>query len=157
MTTPPNQETGCAKRLGVRRTLLVAVVASLCAVRPNALALEAPPTAAELREEAAGSCIRAARHMGIDYAQSLDRAIAEDPAGLAALFRFTVSGWCDGAAAEGHCSILFGLLQRLGDRPFSRVLGAQKRSVRKAVFDAISPMPGWNRSSYPLTYASAPH
>jgi hypothetical protein len=75
---------------------------------------------------------------------------------LAALFRFTDTGWFDGAAAEGHCAILFGLLQRWGDRPFSRVLRAQKQSVRKAVFDAISPMPGWSRSKYPLTYASAP-
>jgi hypothetical protein len=141
----------------VTRGLQVATFALLCAVSPNAFALDPPPTATYLREEAAGPCVRAAKHAGIDYARSLDRAIAEDPAGLAALFRFTDTGWFDGAAAEGHCAILFGLLQRWGDRPFSRVLRAQKRSVRKAVFDAISPMPGWTRSNYPLTYASAPH
>src|ERR1041385_3359749 len=77
-----------------------------------------------------------------------------DPAGLATLFRFTDTAWFDGATAEGHCAILFGLLQRWGDRPFAAILRAQKRSVRKAVFDAISPMPGWARSNYPLTYAA---
>lgn len=137
--------------------LRVATIVLLSVASQSAVALEAPPTPTELREEAAGSCVRAARHAGIDYAQSLDRAIAGDPAGLAALFRFTDSGWCDGAAAEGHCAILFGLLQRWRDRAFSRVLRAQKQPVRKAVFDAISPMPGWNRSRYHLTYASAPH
>jgi hypothetical protein len=144
-------------RLGVMWTLRVATVGLVCAVSQSAFALDRPPTARELREGAAGSCVRAAKHAGIDYAQSLDRAIAQDPAGLAALFRFTDTGWFDGAAAEGHCAILFGLLQRWGDRPFSRVLRMQKRSVRKAVFGAISPMPGWNRGKYPLTYASAPH
>src|SRR6476469_4507674 len=83
------------------------------------------PTAVELRSWADGPCVRAAKHAGIDYAQALDRAIARDPAGLAVLLRFTDSGWCDGAAAEGHASILFGLLQLWGDRPFSRVLQAQ--------------------------------
>jgi hypothetical protein len=142
--------------LAITRALRVATIVLLLVVSQSLLALEAPPTATELREGAAGSCVRAAKHAGIDYAQSLDRAIAEDPAGLAALFRFTVSGWCDGAAAEGHCAILFGLLQRWGDRSFSSVLRMQKRPVRKAVFDAISSMPGWNRSRYPLTFASVP-
>jgi hypothetical protein len=141
--------------LGSTRALATVVLLSVAS--QSALALEAPPTATELREGAAGSCVRAARHAGLVYTQSLDRAIAEDPAGLAALFRFAESGWCDGAAAEGHCAILFGLLQRWGDRPFSRVLRAQKRSVRTAIYDAISPMPGWNRGRYPPTYASAPH
>ncbi|HEX4631846.1 MAG TPA: hypothetical protein VH188_12875 [Chthoniobacterales bacterium] len=137
--------------------LRTATVVLLCAVTQSVLALEPPPTPAQLREWAAGPCVRAAKQTGIDYAHCLDRALANDPAGLTALFRFTATGWFDGAAAEGHCAILFGLLQRWGDRPFARVLGAEKRSVRKAVFDAISPMPGWNRSKYPLTYASAPH
>jgi hypothetical protein len=122
-----------------------------------ALAFDQPPTATELREWAAGPCITEGKDAGIDYAHSLDRAIAEDPAGLAALFRFTDTGGFDGAAAEGHCAILFGLLQRWGDRPFARVLRAQKRTIRKAVFDAISPMTGWKRITYPLTYACAPH
>jgi hypothetical protein len=76
---------------------------------------------------------------------------------LAALFRFTESGWCDGAAAEGHCAILFGLLQRWGDRSFSRVLRAQKRPVRKAVFDVVVSFPYFKRAEFPLTYASGPH
>ena len=57
---------------------------------------------------------------------------------MTALFRFTDTGWFDGAAGEGHCAILFGLLQRWGDRPFSRVLRVQKRQVRKAVIDALA-------------------
>ncbi|HEV2805758.1 MAG TPA: hypothetical protein VGW57_12605 [Chthoniobacterales bacterium] len=142
-------------------TLRVAIVILLCAVSQEALALavDPPPTATQLREWAAGPCIRAARHAGIDYAHSLDRAIAGDAAGLAALFRFTDSGWFDGAAAEGHCVILLGLLQRWGDRPFSRVLRAQKPPVRKAVVGAISSFsyPMWKPREFPLTNASAPH
>jgi hypothetical protein len=138
----------------VMRMLRIAIVALLCVVNREALALEPPPTAAQLREWAEGSCIRAGKHAGIDYAQSLDRAIAADAAGLAALFRFTDSGWFDGAAAEGHCVILFGLLQRWGDRPFSGVLRAQKRPVRKAVMDEITSFPGWNPAKFPLTNAS---
>ena len=157
-----NGAVGCGLRdkpagLDLMRALRIAIVLLFCAGSQKAPALDQPPTAAELREGAAGPCVRAGKHAGIDYAQSLDRAIAKDPAGLAALFRFTDTGWFDGAAAEGHCAILFGLLQRWGDRPFARILRTQKRRVRKAVFDAISPMPGWNRGKYPLTYASAPH
>src|SRR3954447_11949441 len=149
---------------------MLILLAMICAIRRATLALllcaaiqvdarspQPAPTAAQLRDwAAAGECVRAGRRAGIDYAHSVDRALAGDAAGLVTLLRFTESGWCDGAAAEGHCAILFGLLQRWSDRPFSRVLRAQKRAVRKAVFDAISAMPGWNRSTYPLTYASAP-
>ena len=143
--------------LDVMCTLRVATVVLLCAVSQDVLALEPPPTAAQLREWAAGPCVAAGKHAGIDYAHSLDRAIAKDPARLAALFRFTNPGWFDGAAAEGHCAILFGLLQRWGDRPFSRVLRAQKRQVRKAVFNAITSFPYFQPTEFPLTYASAPH
>jgi hypothetical protein len=138
-------------------TLRIATVVLLCAVSQDALALDPPPTAAQLREWTAGPCVAAGKHAGIDYAHSLDRAIAGDPAGLTALFRFTDTGWFDGAAAEGHCAILVGLLQRWGDRPFSRVLRAQKRQVRKAVIDAIASFPTWKPTEFPLTYASAPH
>ena len=79
------------------------VVLLWAAVSQHAVALDPPPTAAQLHEWAAGPCIRAAKHAKIDYAQSLDRAIARDPVGLAALLRFTDSGWFDGAAAEGRC------------------------------------------------------
>jgi len=113
----------------MRKTTLALL---LCyAVQVDARPLQRPPTAAQLRDWAAGPCVDAGRHAGIDYAHSLDRAIAEDPAGLATLFRFTDTGWFDGAAAEGHCAILFGLLQRWGDRPFSRVLRAQKSRFAK--------------------------
>ena len=130
------------------------------AVQTDARPLGPPPTAGQLREWAAGDCVAAGKHAGIDYGHSLDRAIAEDPAGLAALFRFTDTAWFDGRAAEGHSAILLGLLQRWGDRPFSRVLRAQKRQVRKAVIDAIAypfPYPTWKPTEFPLTYASAQH
>jgi hypothetical protein len=136
-------------------TLRTVMLVLLCAVNQDAQALDPPPTAAELREWAAGSCIRAGKHAGIDYARSLDRAIALDPAGLTALLRFTDTGWFDGAAAEGHCAILFGLLQRWGDRPFSRVLRTQKRPIRKAVMGAITTFPGWDPARFPLTSTSA--
>jgi hypothetical protein len=129
-----------------------------CAVQAHAQqqASKQPPSAAELRDLAtAHECVDAGKHAGLDYPHSVDRAVAGDPAALAALFRFTDSGWFDGAAAEGHCFILFGLLQRLGDRPFSQVLRAQKKSVRKAVVDAVSPF--FKPKEFPLTYASAPH
>ena len=129
----------------------------LCLVSQAALALEPPATAGQLREWAAGPCVRAGKHAGINYAHSLDRAIARDPAGLATLFRFTDTGWFDGAAAEGHCAILFGLLQRWGDRRFSHVLRAQKTRVRKAVCDAVTTFPYFKAAEFPLTYASAPH
>src|SRR5262249_22779187 len=118
----------------MRKTTLALLLCS--AVEVDAQPIQRPPTAAQLRYWAGGICVAAGRHAGIDYAHSLDRAIAKDPAGLATLFRFTDTGCFDGAAAEGHCAIVFGLLQRWADRPFSRVLRAQKRQVRKAVFDA---------------------
>lgn len=130
----------------------------LClALQVDAQPVPPPPTTAELRSWAAGECADAGKHAGIDYARSLDRAIAGDSAGLATLFRFTDSGWCDGAAAEGHCAILFALLQRWGDRPFARLLRAQKRPVRKAVFDAVATFPYFKPAEFPLTYALGPH
>lgn len=88
------------------RTATLAVL--LCfAVQADASPLPRPSTAAKVRERAAGDCVVAGKHAGIDYAYSLDRAIANDPAGLVALFHFT-----DGVGAEGHSAILLGLLQR---------------------------------------------
>jgi len=139
----------------MHKTILALLLCS--AVSVDARPVQQPPTAAELRSWAAGPCVDAGRHAGIDYAHSLDHAIAGDRAGLTTLFRFTDTGWFDGAAAEGHCAILFGLLQRWGDRPFSRLLLAQKRQVRKAVFDAIASFPYFESTEFPLTAASAPH
>ena len=139
----------------MRNTILALLLCS--AVQVEAQPVERAPSAAQLRDWAAGPCIRAANHAGIDYADALDRAIAEDPRGLATLFRFTDSGWCDGAAAEGHCVILFGLLQRWGDHRFSRALRAQKTPIRKAVFNAVAAFPDFKPTEFPLTNASQPH
>jgi hypothetical protein len=122
--------------------------------------LEPTPTAAQLREWSGDECVKAGKRVGIDYARSLEGAIAEKPLGLATLFRFTTTDGFVGAAAENHCGILLGLLQRWGDESFARVLPAQKPRVRKAVVDAIDysfPYPGWKPSQFPRTYSVAPH
>jgi hypothetical protein len=101
-------------------------------------------------------CVNAGKRVGIDYPGALERAIRREPAGLAELFRYTVIGELDGEAGEAHSAILFGLLQRWGDRRFAHVLRAQKLRIRKAVIDNI-PMPPGSRLKFPLTLASAPH
>jgi hypothetical protein len=126
----------------------------------HALALEPTPSAKQLRQWMGGECVSAGKRVGIDYARLLDRAIEEDSVGLVGLFRFTVSHGFVGAAAENHCGILLGLLQRWGDERFARVLRRQKRDIRKAVIDAIDysfDYPGWKPSQFPTTYSLAPH
>ena len=118
--------------------------------------LDVPPSAAQLREWIDDECVSAGRHVGIDYPGALERAIRRAPAGLAELFRYTVIGELDGEAGEAHSAILFGLLQRWGDKRFAHVLRAQKLRIRRAVIDTI-PMPPGSRLKFPLTYASAPH
>ena len=115
-----------------------------------------PPSAAQLREWASPDCINAGKYAGFDYARALERAIRKEPFGLAQLFRATYTVGFDGGAGETHSAILFGLLQRWGDRRFAHVLRAQKLRIRKAVIDTI-PIPPGSRLKFPLTYASAPH
>jgi hypothetical protein len=129
-------------------------------VAAHALALDPPPSAKQLRQWMGDECVAAGKHVGIDYARLLDRAIEEDSAGLVGLFRFTASAWFVGAAAENHCGILLGLLQRWGDERFARVLRRQKPRIRKAVVDAIDyslPYPGWKPTQFPHTYSLVPH
>src|SRR6266446_1724415 len=135
--------------------LRVAMILFLAAsIQPQPL--DVPPSAAQLREWIDDGCVRSGKHVGIDYPGALERAIRRDPAGLAELFRYTVIGGMDGAAGEAHSAILFGLLQRWGDRRFAHVLRAQKLGIRKAVIGNI-PMPPGSRLKFPLTYASAHH
>ena len=135
----------------LRVALIVFLAASI-----QAQPLDVPPSAAQLREWIDDKCVSSGKHVGIDYPSALERAIRREPAGLAELFRYTVSGDLDGEAGEAHSAILFGLLQRWGDRRFAHVLRAQKLGVRKAVIDTI-PIPPGSRLKFPLTYASAPH
>jgi hypothetical protein len=135
----------------LRVAMIVFLAASI-----QAQPLDAPPSAAQLREWIDNGCVNSGKHVGIDYPGALERAIRREPAGLAELFRYTVIGEMDGAAGEAHSAILFGLLQRWGDRRFAQVLRAQKLDIRKAVIDTI-PMPPGSRLKFPLTYASAPH
>ena len=135
----------------LRVAMIVFVAASI-----QAQPLDVPPSAAQLREWVDDGCVRSGRHVAIDYPGALERAIRGEPAGLAELFRYTVVGEMDGEAGEAHSAILFGLLQRWGDRRFAHVLRAQKRGIRKAVIDNI-PIPPGSRLKFPLTYASVPH
>jgi hypothetical protein len=118
--------------------------------------LDVAPSAAQLREWIDDGCVNSGKHVGIDYRGALERAIRREPAGLAELLRYTVIGEMDGEAGEAHSAILFGLLQRWGDKRFAHVLRAQKLDIRKAVIDNI-PMPPEGRLKFPLTYASTPH
>jgi hypothetical protein len=141
------------------RTAAIAL-AVICTIRADAFALDPPPTASQLRRWMGSECPVAGKRVGIDYARSLNRAVAKDSGGLAELFRFTKTDGFMGAAAESHTSILLGLLQRWGDDRFARVLRRQKPDIRKAVVDAIDyafPYPGWKPSNFPITYSLAPH
>jgi hypothetical protein len=135
----------------LRVAMMVFLAASI-----QAQPVDVPPSAAQLREWMGDECVRSGKHVGIDYPGALERAIRREPAGLAELFRYTVIGEMDGEAGEAHSAILFGLLQRWGDRRFAQVLRAQKLGVRKAVIDNIA-MPTGGERKFPLTYASAPH
>ena len=134
--------------------LRVAMIVFLAA-SVQAQPFDVPPSAAQLREWTDDGCVRGGKHVGIDYPGALERAIRREPAGLAELFRYTVIGEMDGEAGEAHSAILFGLLQRWGDRRFAHVLRAQKLDIRKAVIDNIA-MPTGGARKFPLTYASAP-
>jgi hypothetical protein len=135
----------------LRVAMMVFLAASVQAQPPDV-----PPSAAQLRVWIYDKCVSSGKHVGIDYPGALERAIRREPAGLAELFRYTVIGETDGAAGEAHAAILFGLLQRWGDRRFARVLRTQKLGIRKAVIDNI-PMPTGSGLKFPLTYASASH
>jgi hypothetical protein len=135
----------------LRVAMIVFLAASI-----QAQPVDVPPSAAQLREWVDDGCVNAGKRVGIDYPGALERAIRREPAGLSELFRYTVIGELDGEAGEAHSAILFGLLQRWGDRRFAHVLRAQKLRIRKAVIDNI-PMPPGSRLKFPLTLASAPH
>ena len=144
------------------QALRVAILAILvsCVSQTSVVALEPPQTPAQLREWMGDECVSAGKRVGIDYTRSLERAIDKDSAGLSTLFRFTVTNGFVGAAAENHCGSMLGLLQRWGDRPFARVLRAQKPRIRKAVINAIDysfPYPGWQPAQFPETYSLALH
>ena len=76
--------------------------------------LDVPPSAARLREWIDDKCVSSGKHVGIDYPGALERAIRREPAGLAVLFRYTVSGDLDGEAGEAHSAILFRFVAAMG-------------------------------------------
>src|SRR5262245_13899671 len=102
-----------------RAVLILPLLLAACApLKPGTQAQphSAAPGAAQLREWMGDECVGAGKRVGIDYPGALERAIRQEPAGLAELFRYTVTGATDGAAGEAHAAVLFGLLQRWGDR-----------------------------------------
>lgn len=137
-------------------TALRVVMMAFLAASVQAKPADVAPSAGQLREWIDDGCVKSGKHIGIDYRGALERAIQREPAGLAALFRYTVIGEMDGGAGEAHSAILYGLLQRWGDKRFAPVLRAQKVDVRKAVIDNL-PMPTGSQREFPLTCASAPH
>ncbi len=147
-----------AKKLSwsfVRRMKFDGVVLSMFfAASLPAQPVDTPPSAAQLREWIGDKCVSSGKHVGIDYRGALERAIRREPAGLAELFRYTVIGEMDGASGEAHSAILFGLLQRWGDKPFAQVLRTQKLEIRKAVIGTL-PLPPGSQSKFPLTSAAA--
>jgi hypothetical protein len=96
----------------LRVAMIVFLAASI-----QAQPLDVPPSAAQLREWIDDKCVSSGKHVGIDYPGALERAIRREPAGLAELFRYTVSGDLDGEAGEAHSAILFGLCSDGGHRP----------------------------------------
>jgi hypothetical protein len=62
--------------------------------------LDVSPSAAQLREWIDDKCVSSGKRVGIDYPGALERAIRREPAGLAELFRYTVSGDLDGKQAK---------------------------------------------------------
>jgi hypothetical protein len=143
---------GLVRPITALRVAMIVFLAASVQAQP----FDAPPSAAQLREWIDHGCVSSGKKVGIDYPNAVERAIRREPAGLAELFRYTVIGGLDGEAGESHSAILFGLLQRWGDRRFAHVLRAQKLSIRKAVMDTIA-MPTGSERKFPLTYASAPH
>ena len=140
-----------------RAALILPLLLSACAQLKDgeeAQALKAGPSAARLRTWTDDGCVSSGMRVGIDYRGALVRAVRQEPAGLAALFRYTVIGEMDGGAGEAHSAILFGLLQRWGDKQFADVLREQKLRVRKAVIDNL-PMSPESPRKFPFTYASA--
>ena len=124
----------------------------LLAASTQAQSFGVPPSDAQLREWIDDGCIKSGKKFGIDYRDAVERAIRQEPAGLTALFRFTDMGGADGNAGEAHSAILYGLLQRWGDKRFAHVLRAQKLRVRKAVINDIA-MPSGGELKFPLTSA----
>jgi hypothetical protein len=137
-------------------TRLCVVVIAFLAASIHAQPLDAPPSAEQLRGWMGDKCVSSGKRVGIDYRSALERAIRREPAGLAELFSYTVIGEMDGATGEAHSAVLFGLLQRWGDRRFAHVLRAQKHRIRKAVTGTI-PIPPGSELKFPLTLAAGRH
>ncbi len=97
----------------------------------------------------------AGRHAHIDYQGATERALARDASGLRELFRFTTSGWNDGAVGELHGAMLQDQVRYWGDGPFSTVLRGESQEVQKAVTSEVLYAPGFSKDAYPLTYGLA--
>jgi len=86
----------------------------LLAASVQAQAIDVPPSAGQLREWIDDGCVKSGKQVGIDYRDAIERAIRGEPAGLAALFRYTDIGGMDGEAGEAHSAILFRFVAAMG-------------------------------------------
>jgi hypothetical protein len=97
-----------------------------------------------------------AKDHGVDYPAVVERAERGDTKALHTIFSLTPH--TDGSGATCHAAVLRRLLERLGDRSFSRALQAEPRDLRDRVMQKIDFDFGrpW-RKAFPITYALGSH
>lgn len=79
--------------------------------------------------------VELANRKGIHYRQVVKKALEKDAASLSILLQATK--WMDGAAAETHSEILWGLLHIWDDQPFCVVLMKQPKKIQQLIFDNL--------------------
>lgn len=95
-----------------------------------------------------------ARTAGVNYSSELSAAFRKETAALITLLKLTAAGKLDGAGAQTHTEVLWGLLQCWGDSAFSDVLDLQPTKVRSRVLRSLLDATAETRSSrapYPRT------
>ena len=97
-----------------------------------------------------------AKDRGVDYPAVVTRAERGDTEALRIIFSITPH--TDGSGATSHAGILRRLLERLGDRHFSRALRSEARTVRDGVMQKIDFDFGrpWQRD-FPRTFGLGSH
>jgi hypothetical protein len=97
-----------------------------------------------------------AKDRGVDYPAVVERAERGDTKALHAVFSLTPH--TDGSGATSHAAVLRRLLERLGDRSFSKALRSESRKLRDSVTKQIDFDFGrsWQKQ-YPRTYALGSH
>jgi len=108
-----------------------------------------------------GIAVDQAAVVGVDYRKALTDAFAGDGHALRQIFKATPH--MDGAGATFNSGRLRQLLDKFGDREFSKTLYLESRSVREAVIDALDFQFNVNEKhrdwfrEYPITYRLGSH